>query len=149
VVAGARSRDHAGLGGARHRVRPLQPARQGVPHGSVDASQRFATGDIRAVIPRFTPEAREANQAVVDLVRRIADAEGATPAQVALAWLLARAPWIAPIPGTRRLGRLEENLGAADLSLTPEDLAELDEASWRIEVQGERYPEQMQRMIDR
>jgi aryl-alcohol dehydrogenase-like predicted oxidoreductase len=128
---------------------PFSPLGKGFLTGTVDASQRFATGDIRAVIPRFTPEAREANQAVVDLVRRIADAEGATPAQVALAWLLARAPWIAPIPGTRRLGRLEENLGAADLSLTPEDLAELDEASWRIEVQGERYPEQMQRMIDR
>ena len=100
------------------------------------------------MIPRFTPEARQANQAVVDLVRRIADRLGATPAQVALAWLLAKAPWIAPIPGTRRLERLDENIGAADLTLTPNDVTELNETSAAIEVQGERYPEQMQRMID-
>ena len=128
---------------------PFSPLGKGFLTGAVSASTEFAAGDVRAVIPRFTPEARQANEAVVDLVRRIAEAKGATPAQVALAWLLAKAPWIAPIPGTRRLERLEENLGAADLALTPDDVAELDEASARIEVQGERYPEQMQRMIDR
>ena len=128
---------------------PFSPLGKGFLTGTVSASTDFASGDIRGVIPRFTPEAREANQAVVDLARRIADAEGATPAQVALAWLLARKPWIAPIPGTRRLERLEENLGAADLDLTPEDLAELDEASASIDIRGERYPEQMQSMIDR
>ena len=106
-------------------------------------------GDIRGVIPRFTADARQANQAVVDLVRRIADAKGATPAQVALGWLLTKQPWIVPIPGTRRLERLQENLAAADLELTPDDVADLDEASARIEVQGDRYPEQMQAMIDR
>ena len=100
-------------------------------------------------LPRFTVEAREANQAVVDLARRVADAKGTTPAQVALAWLLAKKPWIVPIPGTRRLVRLEENLVAAELTLTPDDIAELDEASARIQVQGERYPAAMQAMIDR
>lgn len=128
---------------------PFSPLGKGFLTGAVSASTEFAAGDVRAVIPRFTPEARQANQAVVDLVRRIADEKGATPAQVALAWLLAKAPWIAPIPGTRRLERLEENLGAASLALTPDDLAGLDAASAAIEVQGERYPEQMQRMIDR
>ena len=128
---------------------PFSPLGKGFLTGAVSASTEFATGDIRGVIPRFTPEARQANQAVVDLLRRIGETLGATPAQVALAWLLAQKPWIAPIPGTRRLERLEENLAAASLTLTPNDLAELHKASAAIEVQGERYPEQMQRMIDR
>jgi aryl-alcohol dehydrogenase-like predicted oxidoreductase len=128
---------------------PFSPLGKGFLTGAVSVSTEFATGDIRGVIPRFTPEARQANQAVVDLVRRIAETLEATPAQVALAWLLAQQPWIAPIPGTRRLERLEENLGAVDLTLTPDDLAELDKVSAAIEVRGERYPEQMQRMIDR
>jgi aryl-alcohol dehydrogenase-like predicted oxidoreductase len=128
---------------------PFSPLGKGFLTGAVSASTEFATGDIRGVIPRFTPEARQANQAVVDLVRRIGETLGATPAQVALAWLLAQKPWIAPIPGTRRLERLDENLAAASLTLTPNDLAELHKASAAIEVQGERYPEQMQRMIDR
>ena len=128
---------------------PFSPLGKGFLTGTVSANQRFAAGDVRNVIPRFTPEARQANQAVVDLVRLIAEAKGATPAQVALAWLLAKKPWIVPIPGTRRLERLEENLGAADLALTPGDVGELDEASARIEVAGERYPEPMQAMIDR
>jgi aryl-alcohol dehydrogenase-like predicted oxidoreductase len=126
---------------------PFSPLGKGFLTGTVSASTDFATGDIRNVIPRFTAEARAANLAIVDLVRRIAEASGATPAQVALAWLLARAPWIVPIPGTRRLERLEENLAAADLTLAPADVAELDDA--HVQVQGERYPEQMQRMIDR
>ncbi len=128
---------------------PFSPLGKGYLTGTVAAGQDFAAGDIRGVIPRFTADARQANQAVVDLVRRIADAKGATPAQVALGWLLTKQPWIVPIPGTRRLERLEENLGAADLELTPDDVADLDGASARIEVQGDRYPEQMQAMIDR
>ena len=128
---------------------PFSPLGKGFLTGAVSTSTEFASGDVRAVIPRFTPEARQANEAVVDLVRRIAAAKKATPAQIALAWLLAQKPWIAPIPGTRRLERLDENLGAAALTLTPDDVTELDAASARIEVHGERYPEQMQRMIDR
>ena len=128
---------------------PFSPLGRGWLTGTVSATQDFGPDDIRSGLPRFTVEAREANQAVVDLARRVADARGATPGQVALAWLLARKPWIVPIPGTRRLGRLEENLGAADLTLTPDDLTELDEASARIEVQGERYPAALQAMIDR
>jgi aryl-alcohol dehydrogenase-like predicted oxidoreductase len=128
---------------------PFSPLGKGFLTGAVGASTEFAAGDVRAVIPRFTVEARQANQGVVDLVRRIAAGKGATPAQVALAWLLAKAPWIVPIPGTRRLERLDENIGAAGLALTPDDVAELDEASAAIQVQGERYPEHMQRMIDR
>jgi aryl-alcohol dehydrogenase-like predicted oxidoreductase len=128
---------------------PFSPLGRGFLTGTVSANTHFAAGDVRNVLPRFTAEARAANQVVVDLVRRIAEAKEATPAQVALAWLLARRPWIVPIPGTRRLERLEENLGAVDLALTAQDLAELDDASARIEVTGERYPEQMQQMIDR
>ena len=128
---------------------PFSPLGRGFLTGTVSATTEFSDGDIRAGLPRFTVEARQANQAVVDLVRRVADAKGATPGQVALAWLLARKPWIAPIPGTRRIERLEENLGAADLALTEEDVAGLDEASAQIQVVGDRYPEAMQRMIDR
>jgi len=128
---------------------PFSPLGRGFLTGTVSATTEFSEGDIRAGLPRFTVEARQANQAVVDLVRRVADAKGATPSQVALAWLLARKPWIAPIPGTRRIERLEENLGAAELTLTAQDVAELDDASAQIQVVGERYPEAMQRMIDR
>jgi aryl-alcohol dehydrogenase-like predicted oxidoreductase len=128
---------------------PFSPLGKGFLTGTVTADQQFAAGDVRNVIPRFTAEARQANQIVVDLVRSIGEAKKVSPAQVALAWLLAKKPWIVPIPGTRRLERLDENLGAVDVHLTPEDVAELDDASARIDVAGERYPEQMQRMIDR
>jgi aryl-alcohol dehydrogenase-like predicted oxidoreductase len=128
---------------------PFSPLGRGFLTGTVNATTEFSEGDIRAGLPRFTVEAREANQAVVDLVRRVADSKSATAGQVALAWLLAKKAWIAPIPGTRRVERLEENLGAADLVLSVDDVAELDEASARIQVVGERYPEAMQRMIDR
>jgi aryl-alcohol dehydrogenase-like predicted oxidoreductase len=128
---------------------PFSPLGRGWLTGTVTATTEFSEGDIRAGLPRFTVEARKANEAVVDLVRGVAEAKGATPSQVALAWLLAKHHWIAPIPGTRRIERLEENLGGANLSLTPEDVAELDEASAQIQVVGERYPEAMQRMIDR
>ena len=128
---------------------PFSPLGKGFLTGAVSATTEFTAGDVRTIIPRFTPQARQANEAVVDLVRRIATEKQATPAQIALAWLLAKEPWIAPIPGTRRLARLDENLGAAELTLTANDVKELDEASAGIEVHGERYNEQMQRMIDR
>jgi aryl-alcohol dehydrogenase-like predicted oxidoreductase len=128
---------------------PFSPLGRGFLTGRIDAGTEFGPGDIRASLPRFTPEARAANQALIDLLGRIAAAKSATPAQVALAWLLARKPWIVPIPGTRRLERLEENLGAADLQLTASDLAEIDTAAAHITVEGERYPEAMQRLIDR
>jgi aryl-alcohol dehydrogenase-like predicted oxidoreductase len=128
---------------------PFSPLGRGFLTGTVGAGTTFASGDIRSTLPRFTPQALQANQALVDLVRRVADAKDATPAQVALAWLLAKQPWIAPIPGTRRIERLEENLAAAALPLTAEDVSQLDDASARLAVVGERYPEHMQSMIDR
>ena len=128
---------------------PFSPLGRGFLTGTVSPSTEFSEGDIRAGLPRFTVEARRANQAVVDLVRRVADARGATPGQVALAWLLAQRPWIVPIPGTRRIERLEENLGAASLVLTAEEVAQLSEASAQIQVVGDRYPEALQRMVDR
>jgi len=128
---------------------PFSPLGRGFLTGRIDQATEFGQGDVRAIMPRFTPEARAANQAVVDLLGRIGDEKGATPAQVALAWLLAQKPWIAPIPGTRRLERLEENLGAAAVELTAEDLAAIDAAAAGITVIGDRYPEHMQRMIDR
>ena len=128
---------------------PFSPLGRGFLTGRIDQATQFGEGDVRANLPRFTAEARVANQAVVDLLGRIADGKGATPAQVALAWLLAQKPWIAPIPGTRRLERLEENLGAVEVELTPSDLDTIDTAAAQIQVVGERYPEAMQRMIDR
>jgi aryl-alcohol dehydrogenase-like predicted oxidoreductase len=128
---------------------PFSPLGRGFLTGRIDPSTEFGADDIRANLPRFTAEARAANQAVVDLLGRIAAAKGATPAQVALAWLLAQKPWIVPIPGTRRLERLDENLGAAGVNLTADDLEAIDTASAQITVVGERYPEAMQRMIDR
>jgi aryl-alcohol dehydrogenase-like predicted oxidoreductase len=128
---------------------PFSPLGRGFLTGRIDQATEFGQGDVRAILPRFTAEARAANQALVDLLARIASDKGATSAQVALAWLLAQRPWIAPIPGTRRLERLEENLGALQVELTPGDLAAIDEAAAKITVVGARYPEQMQRMIDR
>ena len=128
---------------------PFSPLGKGFLTGTIDAATPFEAGDFRGAIPRFTADARQANQAVVDLLARIAAGLDATPAQVALGWLLAREPWIVPIPGTRRLERLEENLGAADVTLTADDLTAIDTAAAEITVQGERYPEAMQRMVDR
>jgi aryl-alcohol dehydrogenase-like predicted oxidoreductase len=128
---------------------PFSPLGKGFLTGKVSTTAAFEAGDIRATIPRFTEEARAANQALVDLLDRIADAKGATSAQVALAWLLAQKSWIAPIPGTRRLERLKENLAAADLKLTDHDLAEIDTAAGQIKIEGARYPEQLERHIDR
>ncbi len=128
---------------------PFSPLGRGFLTGRIDQATEFGAGDIRATLPRFTAEARAANQAVVDLLGRIAEEKKATPAQVALAWLLAQRPWIVPIPGTRRLPRLEENLGATAVELTPGDLAAITAAADEITVVGERYPEAMQRMVDR
>ena len=128
---------------------PFSPLGRGFLTGRIDTTTVFGDGDIRANLPRFTAQARAANQALVDLLGRIATAKNATPAQIALGWLLAQKPWIVPIPGTRRLERLEENLGAADLELSADDLAEIDTAAAEITVEGDRYPEAMQRMIDR
>jgi aryl-alcohol dehydrogenase-like predicted oxidoreductase len=128
---------------------PFSPLGRGFLTGRIDQATTFGEGDIRATLPRFTSEARAANQALVELLGRIADDKAATPARIALAWLLAQQPWIVPIPGTRRRERLEENLGALDVDLTADDLAAIDAAAAEITVQGDRYPEAMQRMIDR
>jgi aryl-alcohol dehydrogenase-like predicted oxidoreductase len=128
---------------------PFSPLGKGFLTGRVDTSTPFGAGDIRGTIPRFSEEARAANQALVDLLGRIAAEKGATPAQVALAWLLAQKPWIAPIPGTRRLERLRENLAAADLELTVDDLAEIRTSAGEVEIHGARYPEHLERLIDR
>ena len=126
---------------------PFSPLGKGFLTGSIDASTTFTEGDIRGTIPRFAEEAREANQALVELVRTIGARVGATPAQVALAWLLAQKPWIVPIPGTRRLERLDENLGAAAVHLAAEDLALLDTAA--AGIQGARYPDQLEALTNR
>jgi aryl-alcohol dehydrogenase-like predicted oxidoreductase len=128
---------------------PFSPLGRGILTGQVTRESTFGEGDIRATLPRFAPEALATNLDLVDLVAKVAERRGATTGQVALAWLLAQRPWIVPIPGTRRLERLDENLGSAELRLTDEDLAELTEASGSATVTGDRYPEAMQRMIDR
>jgi aryl-alcohol dehydrogenase-like predicted oxidoreductase len=125
---------------------PYSPLGKGFLTGAIDPNTAFDSSDIRTTIPRFEAEARRSNQAMVDLLGTIAARKGATPGQVALAWLLARKPWIVPIPGTKRLGRLEENLGAADVELDTDDLAEIEEAASAIQVQGARYPEHLERM---
>ena len=135
--------------GARDRLCPLQPAGQGVPHGALDASTSFGEGDIRATIPRFAEDARQANQRLLDLLKDVAERNRATTAQIALAWLLAQKPWIAPIPGTRKLHRLEENLGAADLELSAENLDEITAAADAVDIEGARYPEHLERLTGR
>jgi aryl-alcohol dehydrogenase-like predicted oxidoreductase len=128
---------------------PYSPLGKGFLTGSIGEYTQFDSSDIRNSIPRFASDVREANRAVVDLLQTIAARKGATPGQIALAWLLAQERWIVPIPGTRRLERLAENLAAADVELTTDDLREIDEATTRIEVQGARYPDFMQRLIGR
>ncbi|MBB5045307.1 aryl-alcohol dehydrogenase-like predicted oxidoreductase [Rhodopseudomonas rhenobacensis] len=128
---------------------PYSPLGRGFLTGAIDASTSFDSSDFRASLPRFTPEARAANQALVDLLGRIAARKQATPAQIALAWLLAQQPWIVPIPGTTKLNRLDENLGAVAIELTADDLREIDSAASHITVQGERYPEQMEVLTGR
>ena len=124
---------------------PFSPLGRGFLTGKIDESTTFASGDFRNNLPRFTPEARKANQALVDLVAQIAERKKATAAQIALAWLLAQKSWIVPIPGTTRLERLEENIGAASLELTAGDLHEIDNASRQIQIEGARYPEKLER----
>ena len=128
---------------------PFSPLGKGFLTGKIDDRTEFDQSDFRNSIPRFSAENRKANTALVDLLGRIAATKDATPAQVALAWLLARKPWIGPIPGTRRIERLDENLGAASLELGADDIREIDAAAAHIAVQGARYPEAMERLIDR
>jgi aryl-alcohol dehydrogenase-like predicted oxidoreductase len=124
---------------------PFSPLGKGFLTGKIDDRTTFEKSDFRNVVPRFTQEARRANQVLVDLLVDVARRKGGTPAQIALAWLLAQKPWIVPIPGTTRLDRLEENLGAAELALTPDDLHAIDAAASRIRVEGARYPEELER----
>jgi aryl-alcohol dehydrogenase-like predicted oxidoreductase len=128
---------------------PFSPLGKGFLTGKIDETTTFDSTDFRNTVPRFTPENRKANQAVVDLLGRIAARKKTTPAQIALAWVLAQKPWIAPIPGTTKLTRLDENLAAVDVELTKDDLREIDSAASAITVQGARYSEGAQRMIDR
>jgi len=128
---------------------PFSPLGAGFLTGKIDANTTFDATDFRNISPRFTSEARAANQAVVDLLRKIADQKGGTPAQVALAWLLAQKPWIVPIPGTTKIHRLEENLGAVNIQLTAGDLRDIDAAAAKIEVQGARLPEAVLKMSER
>ncbi|MHC2990489.1 aldehyde oxidase [Pontibacter sp. HJ8] len=128
---------------------PFSPLGKGFLTGKIDESTSFDSTDFRNVVPRFTPENRKANQALVELLGKVAQKKSATPAQVALSWLLAQKPWIVPIPGTTKLHRLEENIAAASIELSSEDVQEIDTAFAAIQVQGARYPEQMQKRIDR
>jgi aryl-alcohol dehydrogenase-like predicted oxidoreductase len=124
---------------------PFSPLGRGFLTGKIDENTTFDSSDFRNKVPRFTPEARKANQALVDLLATIAKQKNATPAQIALAWLLAQKPWIVPIPGTTKLHRLEENIGAVNIELTPDDLREIESAASKITVHGARYPEEMER----
>ncbi len=128
---------------------PYSPLGKGFLTGKIDEKTAFDSTDFRSTLPRFTPEARKANQALLDLLREIADRKKATPAQIALAWLLARKPWIVPIPGTTKASRLEENLGAAAVALTSDDLRGIDRAASEIPVQGARYPEHLEQLTGR
>ncbi len=124
---------------------PFSPLGKGFLTGKIDEKTTFEKSDFRNIVPRFTPEARKANQALVDLLGEVAKRKQATPAQIALAWLLAQKPWIVPIPGTTKLSRLEENLGAVNVQLTPEDLRAIDAAASKIQVEGARYPEELEK----
>jgi aryl-alcohol dehydrogenase-like predicted oxidoreductase len=127
----------------------FSPLGKGFLTGAINENTKFDSSDFRNVLPRFTPEARKANQALIDLLTQIAARKHATPAQIALAWLLAQKPWIVPIPGTTKLHRLEENIGAADIELSPEDLREIESAVSRVTVQGARYPAHLQARVGR
>ena len=125
---------------------PYSPLGKGFLTGKIDENKKFDSTDFRSTLPRFTPEALKANQALIDLLGSIAKRKNATPAQIALAWLLAQKPWIAPIPGTTKLNRLDENIGAVAVELTPADLRDIDSAASKIKVEGARYPEKLERM---
>jgi aryl-alcohol dehydrogenase-like predicted oxidoreductase len=128
---------------------PFSPLGKGFLTGKISEDTKFDKSDFRNIVPRFTPENRKANQALVDLLGRFAQQKKATPAQIALAWLLAQKPWIVPIPGTTKLHRLEENIGAANVELSPKDLRELETAASKVAVHGARYPEELQKMVGR
>jgi len=128
---------------------PFSPLGKGFLTGKIDENTKFDSTDFRNIVPRFTPEARKANQALVDLLSKVAERKKATPAQIALAWLLAQKPWIVPIPGTTKLHRLEENLGAASVELTPDDLRDINSTSSKIKVEGARYPERLEQLTGR
>ena len=128
---------------------PYSPLGKGFLTGKINENTTFDSSDFRNILPRFTPEARKANQALVDLLGKIAERKKATPAQIALAWLLAQKPWIVPIPGTTKLERLDENIGAVAVELTSDDLREIDSAASKITVQGARYPEKLEQMTGR
>ncbi len=124
---------------------PFSPLGKGFLTGAIDETTTFVKSDFRNIVPRFTPEARKANQTIVDVLRNIAEKKKGTAAQIALAWLLARKPWIAPIPGTTKLPRLEENIGAAAIRFSPDDLRDIDSAASHITIQGARYPEHLEK----
>lgn len=128
---------------------PFSPLGKGFLTGKISEDTKFDKSDFRNIVPRFTPENRKANQALVNLLERFAQQKRVSPAQIALAWLLAQKPWIVPIPGTTKLHRLEENLGALNVKLSPDDLSELDAISKKIPVQGARYPEELQKLVGR
>ncbi len=128
---------------------PFSPLGKGFLTGKITENTKFDSTDFRNIVPRFTPEARKANQSLVDLLSKVAERKKATPAQIALAWLLAQKPWIVPIPGTTKLHRLQENLAAASVELTPDDLRDIDSASSNIRVEGARYPERLEQMTGR
>jgi len=128
---------------------PFSPLGRGFLTGKIDEKTTFDSSDIRSRLPRYTPEARKANRVVIDLLARIGEQKGATPAQIALAWLLAQKPWIVPIPGSRKLERLDENIGAVTVELTSDDLREIENALLKITVQGARYPENLERQTGR
>jgi aryl-alcohol dehydrogenase-like predicted oxidoreductase len=128
---------------------PFSPLGKGFLTGKISEDTKFDKSDFRSIVPRFTPENRKANQTLVDLIGRFARQKKATPAQIALAWLLAQKPWSVPIPGTTKLARLEENIGAVAIQLTPADLRDIDEASSKVKVQGARYPEHLAQMTNR
>ena len=128
---------------------PFSPLGRGFLTGKIDVNTQFAAGDFRNTSPRFSADARKANQALVDVLAKLATQRNATPAQLALAWLLAQKPWIVPIPGTTKLSRLEENIGATAVTLSPDDLREIEIAASQIAIQGERYPAHMQALVDR
>src|SRR3989454_215226 len=128
---------------------PFSPLGKGFLTGKISEDTKFDKSDFRNIVPRFTPENRKTNQALVDLIGKFAQQKKVTPAQIALAWLLAQKPWIVPIPGTTKLHRLEENIGAAAVELTPDDLRQIDSAASKIPVQGARYPEELQKLVGR
>jgi aryl-alcohol dehydrogenase-like predicted oxidoreductase len=128
---------------------PFSPLGKGFLTGTINENTKFDSNDFRNIVPRFTAEARKANQILVELLGKLAEQKKVTPAQIALAWLLAQKPWIVPIPGTTKLARLEENIGAVSVNLTSDDLHEIESAVSKITVQGARYPESLQKMVGR